>query len=78
MRKYPSSLIPSNLAVTVYSTDGKPLEVLQSLSNDTNLFNISLDERKYMLLVSATWTQISGYNVSGYVLYSFAINVVRA
>ena len=71
--EYPQVLIPSELSATVYSPTDDPI-VLMPLNNQ-NTFKIDLNPGKYLLLVSTTWSQLSEYNVSGYVLHSFNINI---
>ena len=72
--EYPQVLIPSELSATAYSSADDPV-VLMPL-NDQNIFKIDLNHGKYLLLVSTTWSQLSEYNVNGYVLHSFNINVI--
>ena len=75
-RGYPNVLPPSNIGITVYSTEGESVKVLPKSSNNSNLFTGDLERGKYTLLVSSTWAQISDYEISGYVLYLFNVNVV--
>lgn len=67
---------PDTLSVNVYSNDGVPIKVLDVSKNDKSTFMIDLDKGQYVLVSTATWLPENNQVISGYVSYSYRINVI--
>ena len=68
--------LPDTLSVNVYSNDGVPIKVLDVSKNDKSTFMIDLDKGQYVLVSTATWLPENNQVISGYVSYSYRINVM--
>ena len=68
--------LPDTLSVNVYSNDGVPIEVLDVSKNDKSTFTIDLDKGEYVLVSTAIWLPENNKVISGYVSYSYRINVM--
>jgi hypothetical protein len=75
IRGTPKLLPPSSLAVTAYSAiSGAAAKVLNATDYDNSIFRINLNSGNYILLATATWLP-GKEDVTGYVIYKFAIRV---
>lgn len=68
--------LPDTLSVNVYSNDGVPIKVLDVSGSDKSTFTIDLDEGQYVFVSTATWLPENNQVISGYVSYSYRINVM--
>ncbi len=68
--------LPDTLSVNVYSNDGVPIKVLDVSKNDKSAFTIDLDKGEYVLVSTAIWLPENNQVISGYVSYSYRINVM--
>jgi hypothetical protein len=71
----PPILSPSSMSIDVYTSQGEPVNVLNTTKSTSSAVALNLSEGKYILLATATWLP-RNEDVTGYAIFSYMINIV--
>jgi hypothetical protein len=71
---------PDSISASAYTMEGKPANVLRVITepekNESRVI-VDLNEGEYILITTATWVPQERNQITGYVSYSYRINVIN-